>query len=528
VQVMRRLSLSPLRILAWTHPVIKISPSHFAQRDQVRVNMKPRVPMLIILLTFGNVCVVAQSPNSIAGRTLQLTVTSGTFPFASSGSYRMLPSALDSRYAIVPMSGDIASSQGTYSYTKAGATTATLAISDDDSGPIQASCTFSSAGTGTYLLTSSLFPGGRQTGSFVIYSGQSPTSIAGRTLTVTITSGESPFAEIGSYRFVAAAAGNTYTVFGIAGVDNSNGTYSYTQNSPTTGLISFTDNQVGAGFSQQLSFDTTTSGSIYLRLAGSSAYQTAIFTMSTPVEAPSITVQPVSQAVSAGATVAFSVAATGTSPLSYQWRRNGVNISGATGPALTISNVSVENVGTYSVVVSNSAGTVMSANASLVLLEAPSILVHPLGLTNSSGANVTFSVTAAGSPPLSYQWRFNGNDIVGANGQTYTLNNIQGDQSGSYDVRVSNGAGATTSASATVLIWINATIRPVLLGPSGSTTNRLIRLSQLQPRAKYRVQFTPNFARWFELTTVVTEVDAADVSHATADLPKMFYRVVSP
>jgi fibronectin type 3 domain-containing protein len=83
--------------------------------------------------------------------------------------------------------------------------------------------------------------------------------------------------------------------------------------------------------------------------------------------APSITTQPASQTVNAGQSVTFSVVATGTAPLSYQWQKNGSNISGATSSSFTISPAQTSDAGNYTVVVSNSAGSVTSNTATLTV-----------------------------------------------------------------------------------------------------------------------------------------------------------------
>ncbi len=311
----------------------------------------------------------AQSPLSIAGRTIQLNISSGSSPFASSGIYRFLPSALDSSYAIVPVSGAVSASTGTHSYTKTGTTTATLAMTDSVAGSLTAACTFTTASSGTYLLTGSF--GGSQSGTFTLYSGASPAaSIAGYQITVTIRSGASPFASSGSYQFLPASSGNTYSIVGISGVANSSGTYSYTQNSSTTGYIAYDDSLVGLGFTAQLSFDTTTSGTVYLRKAGSSGYQTGTFTMTPPPAnvAPTISTQPQSRTTNAGASITFSVIASGTPAPSYQWRKDGTNLAGATSASYTIASPQVSHAGTYTVFISNVAGSVTSAGAVLTVI----------------------------------------------------------------------------------------------------------------------------------------------------------------
>lgn len=87
--------------------------------------------------------------------------------------------------------------------------------------------------------------------------------------------------------------------------------------------------------------------------------------------APTITTPPQSVAVYAEEAAEFSVAASGTAPLFFQWRFNGVDIPGATNNDFALPQVQAENIGNYSVLVSNAAGSVISAAATLTLLDSP-------------------------------------------------------------------------------------------------------------------------------------------------------------
>ena len=82
---------------------------------------------------------------------------------------------------------------------------------------------------------------------------------------------------------------------------------------------------------------------------------------------PLIVSQPTNQTVIVGGTAMFSLAASGTAPLSYQWRLNNTNISGATADTLVLTNVQPAAAGVYSATVSNSGGTVTSSNATLTV-----------------------------------------------------------------------------------------------------------------------------------------------------------------
>jgi prepilin-type N-terminal cleavage/methylation domain-containing protein/prepilin-type processing-associated H-X9-DG protein len=174
-----------------------------------------------------------------------------------------------------------------------------------------------------------------------------------------------------------------------------------------------------------------------------------------PSNPPNINQHPNSQTVTVGANVTFNVNATGSNPKTYQWRYNGTNIAGATNQSYTISNVQLAHAGDYSVVVSNAFGSDTSNSASLTVnapLVAPAIVTQPAPQTVTSGANVSFSVTATGSSPLTYQWRFNGSNINNATNSTYSVSNTQQSHAGQYSVRVSNAAGNVISTNAELTV----------------------------------------------------------------------------
>src|SRR5260370_28052467 len=84
--------------------------------------------------------------------------------------------------------------------------------------------------------------------------------------------------------------------------------------------------------------------------------------------------------------------------------------------------------------------------------------MQPVSLTVTQGNNATFSVAATGDPPLSYQWRFGGNNLSGATSTSYTVIGAQATNAGSYDVVVSNNSGSVTSTAATLTVRIPRTI----------------------------------------------------------------------
>jgi len=171
---------------------------------------------------------------------------------------------------------------------------------------------------------------------------------------------------------------------------------------------------------------------------------------------PLIVTQPQSQTVLTNATVMFSVVASNTT--GYQWESNTIPLAGATNDTLVLSNVVVAESASYQVVVSNSATSVTSSNAVLLVLTipTPTFVTQPLGTNALTNTTVMFSVTASNA--ASYQWLSN---LVGLPGQTASalvLTNVVTNDSGSYQVVISNVSGMATSSVAALLVGFPASI----------------------------------------------------------------------
>jgi len=189
---------------------------------------------------------------------------------------------------------------------------------------------------------------------------------------------------------------------------------------------------------------------------GSVTSAVAQLTVSLPV-APSIITQPQDQAnILPGAAATFSVQASGSDPLSYQWYYNtNTVLTNATDSILTITNVQLVNAGSYSVVVNNSAGSTNSANAFLTINTnpvAPVFNIQPASLVVLAGSAASFTAVAGGTAPISYQWNKNGTPIPGATSSTLNLVNVQTTDDGSYTLTATNSVGSTNSHPAQLTV----------------------------------------------------------------------------
>ena len=144
--------------------------------------------------------------------------------------------------------------------------------------------------------------------------------------------------------------------------------------------------------------------------------------------------------------------ASSTSPLGYQWTKNGTPLPGQMAANLTVSSLVTNDAGNYAVVVTNTFGAVTSSVVTLTVLAGPPFIVSaPQSATRYVGGTATFSVTAVGSSPLSYQWSLNGTPISGANSSVYTITDVRAGDAGNYSVLVTNPY-RNTNANATLTL----------------------------------------------------------------------------
>ena len=204
------------------------------------------------------------------------------------------------------------------------------------------------------------------------------------------------------------------------------------------------------GISSPVDLKVAADGSLYYLSIGSAA----LFRIQYAPALPGITTHPSSQTVTAGQSATFTVGASGSAPLSYQWQRNMVDISGATSSSYTLSPTTLaDNGAKFRCVVSNAFGNATSNEATLTVTAPPGITAHPSNQTVTVGQSATFTVGASGSAPLTYQWQRNMVDISGATSSSYTLSpTTLADNGAKFRCVVSNAFGNATSNEATLTV----------------------------------------------------------------------------
>ncbi|MDB5034933.1 MAG: hypothetical protein JWQ98_2174 [Chlorobi bacterium] len=171
----------------------------------------------------------------------------------------------------------------------------------------------------------------------------------------------------------------------------------------------------------------------------------------TVTSAPTIQTQPTPQTVCLGGAASFTVAVNGPGS-TYQWRKGGTNITGATGATLNISAATVADATTYDVVVTNGCGSVTSNTASLTVNSPPVISVHPVTQAVCQGEPVTMSVTATGTS-LTYQWFKSGTQVSGATSAALSIPAAAPGDAGQYSVTITGTCNPpATSLAATLVV----------------------------------------------------------------------------
>jgi hypothetical protein len=257
----------------------------------------------------------------------------------------------------------------------------------------------------------------------------------------------------------------------------------------------------------------------------------------TVTESTHILAHPISQTVTQGQDVTFTVTATNDCGigLTYQWRWNGGEIAGATGSTYTRTNAQCAGAGNFDAVVASLASSLTSSVAALVVVAPPVILSGPTDQTVPLGQHVTFCLSATNDcgGQLTYQWRLQGVEIPGATSNCYTFTTLRLPNAGSYDVVVANPAAALTSAAAILtVVGPYLAVSPVKASPTGGGSTNFIFTFQSVSGVDYVVQYKdtlPDTNDWLPLVTnagtgglITNEFPIA------TDPPSRFYRIVLP
>lgn len=262
-------------------------------------------------------------------------------------------------------------------------------------------------------------------------------------------------------------------------------------------------------------------------LYGASASQFASVVVTTPLEPVRILSQPQDVSVTEGEAAQFSVSATGSGFLSYQWRKDGNPIAGATSSQLTISNVQTSDRGVYDVVVQNSQGPVTSAQAQLsVAAQIVPIVIQqqPQTQTINVGATASFSISASGgNGALRYQWYRDGQAISGANSPTYQVSNVQSSDAGSYSASVTDGLSTNNSLSALLTVNPLSALRLTWDIPNEREDGSLLDVSEI---ASYQIEYGYDSTR---LDRRVTVSGGNSVSYTLSNLSsgRLYLRIAT-
>ena len=166
-----------------------------------------------------------------------------------------------------------------------------------------------------------------------------------------------------------------------------------------------------------------------------------------------ISTQPDSASLNVGEAFQVSVGVTGSPAPTFQWRKDEQPIPGATESSFSIAQVGVDDAGSYTVVVTNSSGSLTSNPAVLTILgDAPEIRFDPTSQVTVPGGGASFFVSVSGDPPLAIQWMKDGSPIDGATEPVLNLLAVDAADAGTYTAEVSNPFGTAESAGAVLSI----------------------------------------------------------------------------
>ena len=355
-------------------------------------------------------------------------------------------------------------------------------------------------------------------------------------------------------------------------------TQDFGQQSPPSDLTNVTSIAAGAFHSLAMNSDgmvrqwgDTTLGQAYppaglrsiLAIAGGYAHSYALKN-----DLPVLLAQPTNVVTATNRAVSFSVAASGATPLRGTWWRTGLstnlgtvvisnnavatvtanftggNVQGVPGNVTnqnnpqfklnllaTYSALTNASSNTFYIVITNALGSVTSSVASLTVLLPPRMTNQPVNVATNPGATVFFAAGASGSPPLGYQWFFNGSNLNLTNPTSVLeLDNVSTNDAGIYNVVITNAVGSVTSSVARLTLLINGALTAPQLWLLNHDPMRGDGLMiALEAGRNYRVQSSTDFLQWDDVTNFLSKSSLVVFTNTQlVDFPSMYYRVVTP
>ena len=234
-----------------------------------------------------------------------------------------------------------------------------------------------------------------------------------------------------------------------------------------------------------------------------------------------VTVRPAVGMVAAGTTLTFE-ALIGGGSASCQWRKDGVNVEGATNATYVIPRVDLAATGGYSVRVTGTSGALTSRVAQVQVLAPPLIVADPQDLTVLQGAQVLWEVLATGSA-LNYQWLLNGLPLEGATNRTLLLPEVQAFQAGAYSVLVENAVGSVLSMPASLSVLVPPVITEIVstsMAPDGFhlTLNA-------DPGFRYALDTSADLVQWETLADIILDGGMQEfIDPGSSSFGNRFYR----
>jgi alpha-tubulin suppressor-like RCC1 family protein len=266
-----------------------------------------------------------------------------------------------------------------------------------------------------------------------------------------------------NYHHVAVAKSGTTVIFYIDGVAYPGAPYSTTYSFSTPAAIGTRADDFDASF-----FGSIDDVAVFNRPLAAGEIQSIYNAGGAGMcaQPPNIVSQPSSQTLATGSNALFSVTATGSQPVNYQWFYNGApladggRISGSMSNLLTIANLFTNDSGNYFAIASNSAGLATSIVAGLTVFMPPSFVIQPTNETWIAGSNATLVSLATGSQPITYQWYQNGVELMdnghftGTATSTLSISNVQTIDAGTYFAVASNFGSSTVSTGAVITVVV--------------------------------------------------------------------------